>query len=206
MALTAAAVPLWMHLSLLDECRSRVEQALAALSAGGFDDPRQEMKLLTALSETMIWVGSAVPRLGNTLAKALEIAEALGDTKYRLRSLRSLWFFHIYSDQHRVALGVAEKFTSLAATRHDPNDPFVGDRLMAASQHFLGDHLSARHRFERQLAHDVPSDSRSDLIRFQFPGARAATLRGSCGCWVIRTRRCAPPNAQSTRLAPSITR
>ena len=29
-ALTAAAVPLWMHLSLLDECRSRAEQALAA--------------------------------------------------------------------------------------------------------------------------------------------------------------------------------
>ena len=29
-ALTAAAVPLWMHLSLLEECRGRVEQALAA--------------------------------------------------------------------------------------------------------------------------------------------------------------------------------
>jgi hypothetical protein len=166
-----------MHLSLLDECRSRVEQALAALSAGGFDDPRQEMKLLTALSETMIWVGSAVPRLGNTFARPLEIAEALGDTEYRLRSLRSLWFFHIYSDQHRIALGVAEKFTSLATTRHDPNDRFVGERLMAASQHFLGDHRSARHRFERLLAHDVPSDRRSDLIRFQFPGARGHLAR-----------------------------
>ena len=30
-ALTAAAVPLWMCLSLLDECRSRVDQALGAL-------------------------------------------------------------------------------------------------------------------------------------------------------------------------------
>ena len=27
-ALTAAAVPLWMHLSLLEECRSRAKQAL----------------------------------------------------------------------------------------------------------------------------------------------------------------------------------
>jgi predicted ATPase/DNA-binding winged helix-turn-helix (wHTH) protein len=176
-ALTAAAVPLWMHLSLLYECRGRVEQALAALSAGGFDDPRQEMKLRTALSETMIWIGSALPRLGNSSARALEIAEALGDTEYRLRSLRGLWFFHIYSGQHRVALAVAEKFTSLAAARHDPNDQFVGDRLMAASQHFLGDHLSARHRFERQLAHGVPSDRRSDLIRFQFPGARGHLAR-----------------------------
>jgi hypothetical protein len=42
-ALTAAAVPLWMHLSLLDECRSRVEQALSALEAGADWDARREM-------------------------------------------------------------------------------------------------------------------------------------------------------------------
>ena len=33
-ALTAAAVPLWMHLSLLEECRGRVERALAAIETG----------------------------------------------------------------------------------------------------------------------------------------------------------------------------
>ena len=33
-ALTATAVPLWMHLSLIDECRSRAEQALAVPSGG----------------------------------------------------------------------------------------------------------------------------------------------------------------------------
>jgi predicted ATPase len=162
-ALTAAAAPLWMHLSLLDECRSRVERAHAALSTGGFDDPRREMKLLTALSATMIWARSAAPRLGTTLTRALEIAESLGDIEYRLRSLRRFWVFHTYSSQHRVALGVAERFTSLAATRHDPNDQFVGERLVAASQHLLGDHLSARRHLERFLAHYVPSDRRTDL-------------------------------------------
>ena len=34
-ALTAAAVPLWMRLSLLEECRSRAKQALGALGTGG---------------------------------------------------------------------------------------------------------------------------------------------------------------------------
>jgi len=180
-ALTVAAVPLSMHLSLLDECRSRVEQALAALSAGGFNDPRREMRLLTALSATMIWARTAVPRLGKILARIHEIAESLGDTEYQLRSLRSLWFFHTYSGEHRVALGAAERFTSLAATRHDPNDQLVSERLMGASQHFLGDHLSARRRFERLLAHYVPSDRRrSDLDRFQFDnlaGARGHLAR-----------------------------
>jgi predicted ATPase/DNA-binding winged helix-turn-helix (wHTH) protein len=180
LALTAAAVPLWMHLSLLDECRSRVEQALAALSTGEFVDLRREMRLLTALSATIIWTRTVAPGLGKALARTLEIAESLGDTEYQLRSLRSLWFFHTYSDQHRLALEAAERFASLAATRHDPNDRLVSERLMGASQHFLGDHLSARHRFERLLAHYVPSDRRSDLDRFQFDnlaGARGHLAR-----------------------------
>jgi predicted ATPase/DNA-binding winged helix-turn-helix (wHTH) protein len=180
-ALTAAAVPLWMHLSLLDECRSRVEQALAALSAGGFGDPHREMRLLTALSATIIWTRSVAAGLGKALARTLEIAESLGDIEYQLRSLRSLWFFHTYSDQHRAALEVAERFASLAATGHDPNDLYVSERLMGASQHFMGDHISARRRFERLLAHYVPSDRRrSDLDRFQFDnlaGARGHLAR-----------------------------
>ena len=48
-ALTAAAVPLWMRLSLLEECRSRVKQALGALETGGTRDPREEMRLHAAL-------------------------------------------------------------------------------------------------------------------------------------------------------------
>src|ERR1700733_3229937 len=184
-ALTVAAVPLSMHLSLLDECRSRVEQALAALSAGGFDDPRREMRLLTALSATMIWARTAVPRLGKILARTLEIAESLGDIEYQLRSLRSLWFFHTYSGQHRVALGAAERFTTLAATRHDPNDRLVSERLMGASQHFLGAHLSARRRFERVLAPYVPSDRRFDLDRFQFDNLAGARGHFARILWML---------------------
>src|SRR5262249_19519800 len=150
-ALTAAAAPFWIHLSLLDESRRRVEQALAALSVGEIDDPRREMKLLTALGATMIWFRSAVPELGRTLAKALEIAEALDDTEYRLRLLRSQYFFHTHNSQHRAALGVAERFTSLAATRKDRNDQFIGERLMAASSHIMGDHVGARRSLERFL-------------------------------------------------------
>ncbi len=112
-ALTAAAVPLWMHLSLLDDHRSQVEQALAALSAGGFDDPRREMKLLMALMVTMIWAGSAAPGLGKATARTFAIAESLGDTDYQLRSLRSLWLFHTYSGQHRVAVSIPRQSRGL---------------------------------------------------------------------------------------------
>ena len=48
-ALTAAAVRVWVQLSLVEECRRRVEQALAALATVAEPDARQEMKLLAAL-------------------------------------------------------------------------------------------------------------------------------------------------------------
>ena len=44
-ALTAAAVPVWMHLSLMEECRGRVERALDAVAAGAGGDARREMRL-----------------------------------------------------------------------------------------------------------------------------------------------------------------
>jgi hypothetical protein len=57
MALTAAAVPLWMRLSLLEECRHRAKQAFGALGTGGTLDPREEMRLHAAL-------GTSTPEAG----------------------------------------------------------------------------------------------------------------------------------------------
>jgi predicted ATPase/DNA-binding winged helix-turn-helix (wHTH) protein len=49
-ALTAAAIPLWTHLSLIEECRARVERALAVRSTGAQQDVRRQMKLQGALA------------------------------------------------------------------------------------------------------------------------------------------------------------
>jgi predicted ATPase len=54
-ALTAAAVPLWMCLSLLEECRGRAERALGALGAGASRDARHEVKLHAAVAASLIY-------------------------------------------------------------------------------------------------------------------------------------------------------
>jgi hypothetical protein len=77
-ALTTAAVPLWAHLSLLEECRGRVERAMADLVAGANRDAHREMKLHAALAESLIHTrGGAHPETGAAWTRALEIAEAL---------------------------------------------------------------------------------------------------------------------------------
>ncbi len=168
-ALTAAAAPLWIRLSLVDECRSWVERALAALGAGASRDARREMKLQAALGTSLIYTrGPAGAAVGAAWTKAREIAESLDDAEYRLRSLWGLWSFHVNSGRYRVALALAEEFLALANKRSARDDRLVGARMIGTAQHHLGDLKSARLHFERVLAGDVAFDSGSLIARYQL--------------------------------------
>jgi len=167
-ALTAAAVPLWMHLSLLEECRGRVERALAVIAGGAVQDARREMQLHAALAASLIYTrGAAGPENGAVWSKALETAESLDDAEYQLRSLWALWVFHTNSGRHPVALELAQRFSALAAERPDPLDRLVGERLIGVSELYLGDLESARRRLKRVLDNYVTLDQRSHIIRYQ---------------------------------------
>jgi len=167
-ALTAAAVPMWVHLSLMEECRSRVEQALSALTPRAGWDPRCEMKLHAALGASQVHTGAVtVPEIEAAWTRALEIAESLDDAEYQLRSLLGLWFFQTVSGRHRAALALAQSFCALAAKRSDSNDLLIGERMIGVSQYYLGDHSSARRRLEHMLAHYDPVAEKSHIIRFQ---------------------------------------
>jgi hypothetical protein len=172
-ALTAAAVPLWMRLSLLEECRSRAEQALAFIGMGASRDARREMKLHAALGASLTFNRSAIPEIvsdiGAAWTKALELAERLDDAEYQLRSLWGLWFFHTASGQHRIALTLAQRFSILTGKGREPLDRLVGDQMIGISEHYLGDQASARHRLECVLVADItPVQRWSHITRFEI--------------------------------------
>jgi predicted ATPase/DNA-binding winged helix-turn-helix (wHTH) protein len=173
-ALTAAAVPLWMHLSLVEECRARVEPALAAVAAGTGRDPHREMQLHAALAASGMSTRGAVPEIGAAWTKALEIAESLDNTEYQLRALWGLWSFRISGGQHGVALTLAQKFQTAAAKRSDPNDRVVGERMIGTSQYNLGDFLSAQCHFEHVLAEQVAPAAKWQIVRFSRDEVAAA--------------------------------
>jgi predicted ATPase/DNA-binding winged helix-turn-helix (wHTH) protein len=168
LVLTAAAVTLWMHLPLLDECRTRVERALAAITGEEKANARCEMKLHAAFGASLMYTRGSVPEAGAAWTKALEIAESLDDAEYQLRSLWGLWSFHMRGGQHRLALAQARRFCSLAANRSDPNDRLIGDRLIGVLEHFLGDQPSARRHLEHMLADYVPPAGKPEINRFQL--------------------------------------
>jgi predicted ATPase/DNA-binding winged helix-turn-helix (wHTH) protein len=60
-SLTVAAIPLWMHLSLLDECRECVNRALSAETAIQRQSERDEMKLYAALGAALTYARGPLP-------------------------------------------------------------------------------------------------------------------------------------------------
>jgi len=178
--LTAAAVPLWAHLSPAAECRGRVERALAAMAAATGQDTRREMQLNAALAASLKYSRGPVTEFEASATKALRIAESRDDIEYQLRSLWHLWSFRISAGQHRAALTMAERFQALAAKRSDPSDRVIGERMIGVSQYYLGDLLNARRHLEHVLAYDLTPARTLRFVRFQvdpLEGTRAFLAR-----------------------------
>jgi TolB-like protein/predicted ATPase len=167
--LTVLSVPLWMHSSLLSECRGRVEQALSSLGSQSARDMRHEMRLHAALGASLIYTKGPTPGTGAAWTSALEIAEKLEDTKCQLQALRGLWAYRLNSGEYRVSLELAQRFCRVAARPEvDPADLPVGGRMIGTSLHYLGDQTDVRRRIERMLADYIPPVYPRDTTRFQF--------------------------------------
>ncbi len=167
-ALAIAAVPLWYQLSLLAECRARVECALSTLMAMADRDGRRELQLQAALGWSLMYTTGAARETGAAWASALELAERLEDTDYQLRALWGLWAVHINNGEFRQALQLAEKFGTVAIKASDPGDRLIGERMLGATLHFRGDQTLARNHLERMLERYLGPPNRSDIVRFKF--------------------------------------
>jgi predicted ATPase/DNA-binding winged helix-turn-helix (wHTH) protein len=177
-ALTTAAVPLWLRLSLLEECGSRARQALGALNTLGTPKPREEMRLHTAVGASL----RDAPEMEAAFTRALDIAEALDDSEYQLRALRGLSFYNSWANHPRAALSFAQRFNELATGGTNQSDRLFGERMLGSSKHFLGDHVGARRHLEQVLtryaAADLgqPAARLQDVIRFQLDGRTEARV------------------------------
>ena len=200
-ALTAAAVPLWLHQSLLPECRGRAERALASLGPRSGRDALRKMQLCAALGVSLMHTKGAAPETSAAWTTVLELAERLGDTEYQLRALWGLWHFHASRGECRRALALAERFCDRAARTTDRP---VGDRMVGASLHYLGEQSNARQHLERMLGRYADPVRRSHAIRFQYDQKVAAHMILARILWLQgfpdQARRTAQENVEDARV------
>jgi len=164
-ALTAAAVPLWFQQSHMVECRSRVERALARLRPPSDRASHHEMQLFTALGVSLGQTTGPGPDTITAWTTALEIAGSRDDAEYQLRALWGLWLCRVSRGECPEALVLAQRFCGRVT---NPADLPVGERMVGASLHYLGDQTNARRHLEHMLAHYVDPVRRSHAVRFQY--------------------------------------
>jgi predicted ATPase/class 3 adenylate cyclase/DNA-binding winged helix-turn-helix (wHTH) protein len=167
-ALTVAVVPLWIQLSLLGECRERVERALAVLEGDDAASARQRMQLSAALGWSLMYGVGRAREAGPAFTTTLELAERLDDTGYRLRALWSLCIDQFNNGDLRAALDFARRFAGLAEQTSDAINLMMADRLLATAQHYFGDQGEARHHIDRALAQLAALAQQPQIIRVRF--------------------------------------
>jgi predicted ATPase/DNA-binding winged helix-turn-helix (wHTH) protein len=167
-ALTVAVVPLWAQLSLLGECRERVERALASVDSANAATARPRMQLSAALGWSLMYGVGRAREAGPAWATTLELAEKLGDTAYRLRALWTLCIDQFNNGELRTALEFARRFADLAEQTSDAIDLMMADRLLATALHYFGDQRDARHHIDRALARLAALAQQPQIVRVRF--------------------------------------
>ena len=167
-ALTVASLPLWFQLSLLAECRRRVNVALANLPTSLHTSARATMQLHAALGFALLTTAGPKQETDAAFTNALAIAEQLGDIDYQLRVLWGMWTQRFNNGENRVARSIAERFLRLAGRAPERSDRLVGERLMGTVLHYLGEQASARSYLENVLKNYAATWTQPHISRFHF--------------------------------------
>ena len=151
-ALTVASVALWLQLSLMEECRGRVERAVHG-DPGSSGDLRRRMKLYAALGLSLMQTkGPACAGPGrwrSNLREALTTPSISCGRSGGCGCALQQW-------RGRIRAGVRQEFWKLCrANQPDPVDLLIGDRMTGTPLHYLGDQTNARRQIERMLARYV---------------------------------------------------
>jgi predicted ATPase/DNA-binding winged helix-turn-helix (wHTH) protein len=160
--LTAAYAPVWLHLSLVAECRERSEHALLNFrSDSSLNSPLQmknsplQMQLHIALGLALMATMGPVEQTKTVLTKAFEIAQSLDDVGAQVRALWALETVHYYCGDNRKARSAVDQLSQIAHRTHNTAIALVADRLMGDRLHSAGSHREARQYFERVLQSQV---------------------------------------------------
>jgi predicted ATPase/DNA-binding winged helix-turn-helix (wHTH) protein len=164
--LAAWAAPLFVGLSLLEECTRWCERALA-----GLDDTaqgtRQEMILQEALALSLMYTGGNSHQVRAAIERGLHLEETFGQVPRKLQLFLSLYSLLMRLADFRGALKVAEQSATFAETAKDQAGLLVADFMLGGAYHYIGDQAAAQFYGERAMARAAePGTSVPNFVGF----------------------------------------
>ncbi len=146
--LLASAIPFWVEFSMLDDCRHWVS---LALDESVDLDASHEMALRVALGTSLTWARGPIAETQIALARALTLADTLGDIEIELQARYGLWLYGLRTGNHDEALRHANAMLDAATAVGDVEALMVARRIVGVSLHAGGDHAAARELIEASV-------------------------------------------------------
>lgn len=147
--LTVAGLLLWNHLSLTEECRIHVSQAVDELDSAGLAGTSFEMQLKVWLGGATMFTKGLLPSAIDAMRRALEIAVEIGDIDCHVRCLRLIGVFQLFNGENDAAVRTLEEFASIAAAGV-PSAVLEAEVALGIGELFVGRLQDVRGRFERR--------------------------------------------------------
>lgn len=164
--LCLAALPLWVQLSLMAECRGWVEGALAMVQGEARPAQDARMRLQAARGWSLMYGAARSREIGEAWSEALRLAELLGDPAYQLRATWGVCIGHLNRGELDAALASARRMLELTMASQDDTDGMMADRMIGTILHFRGDQDGARLHIERMLDRYAVAPAQPKLARF----------------------------------------
>jgi predicted ATPase/DNA-binding winged helix-turn-helix (wHTH) protein len=149
LALSVTGARILLDLSLVEQCRRRVSQALRAMTQHQTSDLQLEMRLEALSAIASYYTPGPVQETVDALERVFAIAENLDASEYRAIALWGLWSVSIFRSEPARALSFAERFRSNEADLSGAARNLLADRMTGSALHFLGDQPRARDCLER---------------------------------------------------------
>ena len=131
--LTAAFAPIWQMLSLVGECRDRIERMLATPTSDIQLNVATELGLWLAYSESLTMTMAPFEQVRGILQKEFDLVVSLGDMELEAGILYGLWSIEYMSGNQGAALVSARRLAEVTSRG--------GDAIKLASDSILGTSL-----------------------------------------------------------------
>ncbi|WP_085610206.1 MULTISPECIES: winged helix-turn-helix domain-containing protein [unclassified Pseudomonas] len=180
--LAAASAPLFLHFSLLVECRTWCSRAVELLELGYYGTPT-EMELQAALGLVLMFTRGNSEAAEKALLRAQDIAVALNDYGSQLRLLGRLQIFYERIGDFPSSLAWAEQAAAVGNILNEPAAIAIAASLTGISHHLLGNQRLARQELESSLRNSLPSHP-SNTIYYGFDHRNRTGLALARSLWL----------------------
>lgn len=167
--LTAAFAPIWHMLSLMGECRDRVESMLEIQGPDIQLGQATELRMWIAYGEALMMTFAPVERHRAVIKRAMDLTAGEDDLDLKASLLFMRWSVEFASGHHGAALLLAQQLTAVT-TRGGDTMRLAGDRILGASLLFTGKLSSAHDYLQRVVDFYVaPSDGHHATLFHRDP-------------------------------------